>query len=354
MYKYIGKVSLAILLLCFFPFISFSQAPSGGAGANNVVVSPKIEYRDSATFPPLNITARSSAPSAPVAEDIYLDDGTNCAGGSGPCLRRYTGAVWEDIDNLIGFPDPMTTRGDLIYKNAAGTTTRLPAGSADQILTSDGTDIAWADASGGSSGASVWTAESPFSRTDDDTVLITAADCTNWPAGTPLRFSADESTWYYGISTACTDNGATISVDFDGAPLTTARDDYLSYGAAETLKTVQLVGVGNASVSDTWFPKYLWGGQSAYFVRIFLYVDTAPTGSTLEGNIEVDGTNALDTEFSIAASGTSTDSGTTLDDSTYSNTLIEQDEFVEIDISQVGSTVPGGNAAWAKLYFVTP
>ena len=41
------------------------------------------------------------------------------------------------------------TRGSIIYGNASGATARLAAGGADQILTSDGTDIAWADAAGG-------------------------------------------------------------------------------------------------------------------------------------------------------------------------------------------------------------
>lgn len=48
-----------------------------------------------------------------------------------------------------GFADPMTTRGDIIYKSASATT-RLPLGTNGQVLTSDGTDIAWAAASGGS------------------------------------------------------------------------------------------------------------------------------------------------------------------------------------------------------------
>jgi hypothetical protein len=47
----------------------------------------------------------------------------------------------------------MTTRGDIIYKNSSGTTTRLAAGTNGQVLTSDGTDIAWQDASGGTGGA---------------------------------------------------------------------------------------------------------------------------------------------------------------------------------------------------------
>lgn len=42
-----------------------------------------------------------------------------------------------------GFSDPMTTRGDLIYRDATNTTTRLGRGTANQVLQSDGTDISW-------------------------------------------------------------------------------------------------------------------------------------------------------------------------------------------------------------------
>jgi len=41
------------------------------------------------------------------------------------------------------------TRGSLIYGNASGVTSRLAKGGAATVLTSDGTDIAWAAAAGG-------------------------------------------------------------------------------------------------------------------------------------------------------------------------------------------------------------
>jgi len=41
------------------------------------------------------------------------------------------------------------SRGSILYGNASAATTVLVKGSADQVLTSDGTDIAWADAGGG-------------------------------------------------------------------------------------------------------------------------------------------------------------------------------------------------------------
>jgi hypothetical protein len=53
-------------------------------------------FPDSATYPPLNVTERSAAPSTPSAGDIYLDDGVNTASGN-PGWRRWNGLTWEDI-----------------------------------------------------------------------------------------------------------------------------------------------------------------------------------------------------------------------------------------------------------------
>ena len=44
-------------------------------------------------------------------------------------------------------------RGDIQYWKAATTATRLAVGTADQVLTSDGTDVAWADSVGGAAWA---------------------------------------------------------------------------------------------------------------------------------------------------------------------------------------------------------
>ncbi len=49
--------------------------------------------------------------------------------------------TWQNQSS--GFLDPMTTRGDIIYRNAANTTTRLGAGLANTVLMSDGTDISY-------------------------------------------------------------------------------------------------------------------------------------------------------------------------------------------------------------------
>jgi len=66
-----------------------------------------------------------------------------------------------------GFADPLTTRGDIIYRDASSTT-RLPLGANGLVLKSDGTDISWdTDATGAGSGA--------FSDAGDPVVLNTPA-----------------------------------------------------------------------------------------------------------------------------------------------------------------------------------
>jgi len=258
----------------------------------------------------LNLTQRSSAPSSPSTHDVYVDDGTNCGNSAAACLRRWTGSTWETLGDGVG----------------SGT------------------------------GDSRWTEESgSVEDQDSNTMRITTTDdCDdNYPIGAPVRYSDDQVTYYYGLVVACTDGGSYLDVDIDGYPLSASNDAYWEHGIPEVIRTFQLTAVGNCSVSDTWFPKYLWSEQDAYLVRIYLRADTAPTGAALTGNVECNGNNALSSEFSIAASGTSTDSGVTIT-TTYANAQIEMDEFVEIDISQCGSTVPGGNALWSKLVFIVP
>src|SRR6185369_15295046 len=65
---------------------------------------------------------------------------------------NYAGNSWATWANLAGtgLTDPMTTRGDIIIRNASNVTDRLGRGAAGTVLTSDGTDIAWqAPGSGG-------------------------------------------------------------------------------------------------------------------------------------------------------------------------------------------------------------
>lgn len=65
--------------------------------------------------------------------------------GTGVTATAVGDAVTVTISALA---DPMTTRGDIIVRNAANATARLAVGAANSVLGSDGTDVAWAGATG--------------------------------------------------------------------------------------------------------------------------------------------------------------------------------------------------------------
>jgi len=58
----------------------------------------------------------------------------------------YNGTVWQKTSDQ-GLVDPMTTRGDIIVRDATNDTTRLGIGTVGQALVSDGTDISWSTVS---------------------------------------------------------------------------------------------------------------------------------------------------------------------------------------------------------------
>jgi len=82
---------------------------------------------------------------------------------------------WLPQNQSSGFSDPMTTRGDLIYRDSSNTTTRLGRGTVGQVLTSDGTDISWEDA----------TAATTFIGLSDTPGSYTTANAIYTTNGTP-------------------------------------------------------------------------------------------------------------------------------------------------------------------------
>jgi len=103
-------------------------------------------------------------------DTIVVHDGSTAAGR--PLLR-------EDLNNLAN--DAITlahmagiARGKIIYGDSSGNPAVLAAGTADQVLTSDGTDISWgtaaAGASGGNSGANAVSWENQQTVTHDYTI----------------------------------------------------------------------------------------------------------------------------------------------------------------------------------------
>jgi len=64
-----------------------------------------------------------------------VDDGT-----SGQVLSTDGSGVLSWIATLT---DPMTTRGDMVYRNSSNVTARLPVGAANSVLSANGTDVSW-------------------------------------------------------------------------------------------------------------------------------------------------------------------------------------------------------------------
>ena len=69
------------------------------------------------------------------------------------------------------YADPMTTRGDILFRNSSNVTARLPLGADNYVLTSDGTDAAWEAAGGG--GATGWTLDTDTTSTPQNASIGT-------------------------------------------------------------------------------------------------------------------------------------------------------------------------------------
>ena len=77
-----------------------------------MVTTALIVAADSAADPPFNVTARSTPPTNPTIEDIYLDDGTNTTSGD-PGWRRYNGTAWEDVSAGAGGGGEVNTASNI-------------------------------------------------------------------------------------------------------------------------------------------------------------------------------------------------------------------------------------------------
>lgn len=90
----------------------------------------------------IRIFRQSSDPSSPASAYGHL-----YAKSDGSVDRIYfqnsLGTIYDLTAGSGGLSDPMTTRGDIIFRNSSNVTARLGRGTAGQMLMSDGTDISW-------------------------------------------------------------------------------------------------------------------------------------------------------------------------------------------------------------------
>jgi hypothetical protein len=95
-------------------------------------------------FPKVTLV-EGSAPSSPAATNfsLFVDSADHLFK-----WKNSAGTV-TTIATGTALADPMTSRGDVIVRNASNVTARLAIGSTGKVLSSDGTDISWQTPSGG-------------------------------------------------------------------------------------------------------------------------------------------------------------------------------------------------------------
>ena len=256
------------------------------------------------------------------------------ANNSRPCLFLNTTTQGSFLWNpnatawiSLGLNDPMTTRGDILFRDSNNANQRLPVGDAGGVLTSDGTDIAWAapgverihadDTSIGpnidgrptAAEIEVWTtANSHINRivyyTGDDTPAnaVTYVFHVDKAGAVTLLYS---SVAVAGSPRVFADD-TTVNPAATGQPTT---GEIQTYVTSNTLTDGVVYYTGNDTSSDT--PTHVYWVDSAGTVTL---LDSGFKGfgvvTTLDDDDEIAGLNAAGTaEFRVTASNLASEVG---------------------------------------------
>jgi len=135
------------------------------------------------------------------------------------------------------------SRGSLLYGNASGETSVLATGTADQILKSDGTDVAWGDAAAGGS----FTLLNTYNTTSGSTVDVEDIDATYDSYMVVLA----------GVHTTNTGRNLALQLKIAGGYMTTAysfslvrQSSGLTYNANNSGDYIEFCGVAGLVTSD--------------------------------------------------------------------------------------------------------
>jgi len=175
--------------------------------------------------------------------DLIYRDPTNATtrlgrGTAGQVLTSDgTDISWQP--SAAGFSDPMTTRGDLIYRNPSNATTRLGRGTSDTVLKSDGTDISYGKITNANVDNAAAIAFSKMADLTTNRVLVSDG------SGDVSASSVTNTTLGYLDATS------SIQTQINGK-----QDTLVSGTNIKTINSNSLLGSGDISISAS----VAWGG----------------------------------------------------------------------------------------------
>lgn len=171
------------------------------------------------------------------------------------------------LESDVGFADPMTTRGDIILRNASNVTARLGRGSAGQVLTSDGTDLSWQTPSSGFA--------DPMTSRGDIIVRNSSNATARLPIGSSGKVLSSDGT---DISWQTPTGGGVgnmwkMSKNSTSQTLTNATDTLVTWEEGATID-------GGGSVIDLANDKFVAPATGFYLLNVvWLWESTAPDGA---------------------------------------------------------------------------
>lgn len=173
-----------------------------------------------------------------------------------------------------GLTDPMTTRGDIIVRNASNVTARLAIGSTGKVLSSNGTDVSWQTPAGGSGGASILL---DHTRATDITALtVTANTWTDIIANlnfTPASASsiveiAVRAAGFFTGNSGQAEVSSRVNVDSGGTPVLELLGGTTTESGAQ--RGNPFAGSGSIFLSGL--------AASAHTVKVQVFINSSNTG----------------------------------------------------------------------------